>query len=260
MNFLRSLLYAVVVVVTVIPYAIVMVLLRRVLSPRQLFAIGANWCWLNLQALRWICGVRWRVTGWNNLPTDPGAHVLLLSKHQSAWETLFYPWAMPHQIAFVFKKELLKIPFFGWGIGRLDMIHIDRSAHSRAFDAVVQRGRDLLAKGIWVVMFPEGTRVPRGQEGSYKTGGTRFAIATECDVVPIAVSSAKCWPKHAFVKHPGVIDVVIGPAIPSAGREHHELLAQAQDWIEGEMRRIDPEAYDAPRGAGARVPVDVTGR
>ena len=152
---------------------------------------------------------------------------------------------MPRALAYVFKKELLSIPFFGWSIGSLDMIHIDRKHGSRAFHKVVEQGKRLLAQGIWVIMFPEGTRVARGEVGEYKTGATRLAIMTGVPVVPIAVTSAKCWPRKSFVKKPGVVDVSIGPMIDSTGRKHEELMAEVQNWIEAEMRRLDPEAYSS---------------
>ena len=130
------------------------------------------------------------------------------------------PAIMPHPLAYVFKKELLRIPFFGWSIGSLDMIHIDRKHGSRAFHKVVEQGKRLLAQGTWVIMFPEGTRVARGQAGEYKSGATRLAIMAGVPVVPIAVTSAKCWPRKALVKHPGVVEVSIGKPIPPTGRKH----------------------------------------
>jgi 1-acyl-sn-glycerol-3-phosphate acyltransferase len=123
------------------------------------------------------------------------------------------------------------------------MIHIDRSKRAKAFNRVVAQGKELLAQGIWIIMFPEGTRIPRGQKGSYKSGGTRLAIETGAPVIPIAVSSAKCWPRKAFVKFPGVVDVSIGMPIPSQGRQPDELMREVERWIESEMRRLDPEAY-----------------
>jgi 1-acyl-sn-glycerol-3-phosphate acyltransferase len=150
---------------------------------------------------------------------------------------------MPHPLAYVFKKELLRVPFFGWAMSRLDMIHIDRSQRAQAFNKVVLQGRELLARGIWVIMFPEGTRIARGEQGQYKSGGTRLAIETGAPVIPIAVTSAKCWPRKAFIKKPGVVDVSIGKPIASAGRKHDELMAEVEAWIESEMQRLDPEAY-----------------
>jgi 1-acyl-sn-glycerol-3-phosphate acyltransferase len=123
------------------------------------------------------------------------------------------------------------------------MIHIDRSQKTQAFNKVVAQGKRLLDQGIWIIMFPEGTRIARGQQGIYKTGGTRLAVATGAPVIPIAVSSAKCWPRKAFIKTPGVVDVSIGRPIPSAGREPGELMREVEAWIEAEMRRLDPDAY-----------------
>jgi 1-acyl-sn-glycerol-3-phosphate acyltransferase len=153
------------------------------------------------------------------------------------------PILMPHPLAYVFKKELLYVPFFGWAMGRLDMIHIDRSQRAQAFSKVVEQGRRLLAQGIWIIMFPEGTRIPRGRAGQYKHGGTRLAVQTGAPIIPIAVASAKCWPRKAFVKHPGVVDVCIGTPIDTRGREPDDLLREVESWIETQMRRLDPDAY-----------------
>ena len=151
--------------------------------------------------------------------------------------------AQKDALAYVFKKEILYIPFFGWGIARCDMIHIDRQQGKQAFQKVIEQGQRLLADGTWVIMFPEGTRITRGQVGQYKLGGTRLAVETGAPVVPIAVSSGKCWPRKGFIKYPGMVDVSIGKPIPSAGRAPDELMREVQEWIEGEMRRLDPEAY-----------------
>ena len=129
-------------------------------------------------------------------------------------------------------------------------IHIDRSQKTQAFNKVVAQGRKLLEQGIWIIMFPEGTRIPRGQKGNYKNGGSRLACETGVPVVPIAVTSAKVWPRKAFIKRPGVVDVSIGPAISSVGRKPDELMREVEAWIEAEMRRLDPEAY-APAAAAA---------
>jgi 1-acyl-sn-glycerol-3-phosphate acyltransferase len=135
------------------------------------------------------------------------------------------------------------VPFFGWAMGRMDMIHIDRSKRNEAFAKVVQQGKRVMAQGVWVIMFPEGTRIPRGKAGTYKSGGTRLACETGRPVVPIAVNAATRWPRKAFVKTPGVVDVVIGKPIDSVGRQPEELMQEVQSWIEAKMREIDPEAY-----------------
>jgi 1-acyl-sn-glycerol-3-phosphate acyltransferase len=192
---------------------------------------------------RVILGVRFQVHGMANLPDGAASPAILLVKHQSTLETLLLPTLMPHPLAFVFKRELLKIPFFGWSMARLDMIHIDRESRAQALKHVVSQGKTLLGQGVWIIMFPEGTRMARGEKGTYQTAGTRLAVDTGAPVIPIAVASARCWPRKGFIKSPGVVDVSIGPPIASVGREPKALMREAEAWIEAEMRRIDPEAY-----------------
>ncbi|HZY20640.1 MAG TPA: lysophospholipid acyltransferase family protein [Ramlibacter sp.] len=243
MNFLRSMLHALWMLVTVIPWAIIMLVASIWRRGIPMYWMAVTWLSWAVRGLRTLCGVQWRVTGMENLPTGATSPAILLVKHQSTLETFLMPVLMPHPLAYVFKRELLYVPFFGWAMARLDMIHIDRSQRTQAFNKVVEQGKRLLAQGIWIIMFPEGTRIPRGQAGNYKTGGARLAIATGAPVIPVAVSSAKVWPRKAFLKRPGVVDVVIGPPIPSQGREPEELMREVQAWIEAEMRRIDPDAY-----------------
>ncbi|WP_427914540.1 lysophospholipid acyltransferase family protein [Ramlibacter sp. MMS24-I3-19] len=240
---LRSVIHGLWMLVTVVPWAIMMLLASLGVSSVRMYWLAVGWLKLAIYGLRSLCGVRWRVTGMENLPVGTTAPAILLVKHQSTFETFLMPMLMPHPLAFVFKRELLYVPFFGWAMARLDMIHIDRSQRAQAFNKVVAQGKRLLAQGVWIIMFPEGTRIPRGQAGNYKSGGTRLAVATGAPVIPVAVSSAKVWPRKAFIKRPGVVDVVIGKPIPSVGRQPEELMREVQDWIEGEMRRIDPEAY-----------------
>ncbi len=243
MNFIRSVLHLLWMGITVIPWALFVVAVSYVVSSTRLYWICAAWLRIAVSGGQWILGIHNRVTGMENLPKGATDPAVLLVKHQSTWETFVMPAIMPHPLAYVFKRELLYVPFFGWAMARLDMIHIDRSQRARAFAKVVQQGKRLMAQGTWVIMFPEGTRIDRGQVGEYKTGGARLAIAAGVPVIPIAVTSAKCWPRKAFIKRPGVVDISIGQPIPSLGREAAELTAQVQEWIESEMRRLDPEAY-----------------
>ena len=252
---LRSTLYFVWLALTVVPIAIAALLLSIFRRGDPVYWVCISWLRLSIWCARVICGVHYRVQGMELLPADRLSPVILLPKHQSTWETFAFPTIMSHPLCYVFKRELLYIPFFGWAIGRLDMIHIDRSKRTEAWNKVAEQGRKFLAQGNWVIMFPEGTRIPRGSQGTYKSGGTRLAVALGAPVVPIAVSSAKCWPRKSFVLRPGLIDVVIGRPIPSAGREPDELMREVEAWIEGEMRRIDPEAYPAvPVSTGAAQP------
>jgi 1-acyl-sn-glycerol-3-phosphate acyltransferase len=243
MAFLRSLLHGLWMLVTVIPWGIWMVLSSLWAGGEAMYWKAARWLGWQIGALRVLCGVQVRVTGMDHLPQGKTSPAILLVKHQSTLETFLIPTLMPHPLAFVFKRELIYIPFFGWAIGRMDMIHIDRSQRTQAFTKVVEQGKRLLAQGVWVIMFPEGTRIPRGQAGTYKSGGTRLAVATGAPVIPIAVSSAKVWPRKAFIKRPGVVDVSIGRPIPSEGRTADDLMREVETWIESEMRRLDPEAY-----------------
>lgn len=253
---LRSLLHMAWILVTLVPWGLALVLVSLWVKRTPLWWFAVNWFRLVIWGTRVILGVQVRVTGLEHLPDGALSPAVLLSKHQSALETLLLPTLMPHPLAFVFKRELLRIPFFGWSMARLDMIHIDRASRSAAMKHVITQGKRLLAEGTWVILFPEGTRMPRGTCGTYQTAGTRLAVEAGAPVIPIAVSSGKCWPRSGFVKYAGVVDVSIGPAIDSTGRDPKELMREVEAWIEAEMRRIDPEAYpcdDGPRAATKRL-------
>jgi 1-acyl-sn-glycerol-3-phosphate acyltransferase len=243
---LRSLVFVLWLTVTVVPWALAVLVASIFVRGDPIYWMCAGWLRAAIAGARVICGVRARVQGMEHLaPAGRQAPVILLSKHQSTWETFAYPTLMSHPLAYVFKRELLYIPFFGWAMSRMDMIHIDRRKRTEAFNRVVAQGRRILAQGSWIIMFPEGTRTPRGSQGTYKNGGTRLAVATGTPVVPIAVSSARCWPRRSFRLRPGVIDISIGRPIPVEGREADELMREVEAWIETEMRRLDPDAYAA---------------
>ena len=243
MLLIRSLLHMAWLLITVIPWGLALVLISLWVRRTTLWWFAVDWFRLVIWGTRVFLGVQVRVRGLENLPAGATTPAILLSKHQSTLETLLIPTLMPHPLAFVFKRELLRIPFFGWSMARLEMIHIDRESRALAMKHVIEQGKQRLAQGTWVIMFPEGTRMARGQSGTYQTAGTRLAVESGAPVVPIAVSSGKCWPRQGFIKYPGVVEVSIGPAIASVGREPKELMREVQAWIEAEMRRIDPEAY-----------------
>ena len=246
---IRSLLFVLFLFVTVVPWALTVLVVSMFARGNTVYWLCVGWLTTAIAGARVICGVQARLQGFENLPDAP---VVLLPKHQSTWETFAFPGLMPRPLCYVFKRELLYIPFFGWAMSRMDMIHIDRSKRAEAWNRVAEQGRQFMATGHWVIMFPEGTRIPRGKQGTYKSGGTRLAVATGAAVVPIAVTSARCWPRKSFILRPGVIDVSVGRPIASAGREPDELMREVETWIEGEMRRLDPEAYASAAGsAGA---------
>ncbi|MFN4116718.1 MAG: lysophospholipid acyltransferase family protein [Inhella sp.] len=242
-------------VLTVIPWGLTAVLLSPFLSATRLYWFCIAWVRLLFWGLRVFCGVEHRLTGLEHLPTGRREAVILLAKHQSSLETLALCMLMPHPLAFVFKRELLWIPFFGWALGRLDMVHIDRRRRAEAFNKVAEQGRRLAAQGHWVTMFPEGTRVERGAVGDYRPGGTRLAVATGVPVVPVACATARVLPRKSLVPRAGVYEISIGAPIAAVGRQPDELLAEVKGWIEAEMRRIDPEAYRvaAPPPSGAAL-------
>lgn len=251
MPLIRSILHMLFMVITVIPWALAVVVAAPFLNSTQIYWMCAGWLRLAVNSGTLILGIKNRVTGMENLPTGKTSAAVLLVKHQSTWETFAMVALMPHPLAYVFKKELLYVPFFGWAMGRMDMIHIDRSQRAQAFSKVVAQGKRLMSQGTWVIMFPEGTRIDRGKKGVYKSGGTRLAIETGAPVIPVAVTSAKFWPRKAFIKKPGVVDFSIGKPIDSAGRKPDELMREVEAWIEAEMHRLDPEAY---AGSGAAAP------
>ena len=237
--FARSLLFAVLIVIATVIWAIGCFAFL-LLPYRQRYWMIIRWNVFICYAAKYVCGIQWHVKGFDNLPDAP---VILLSKHQSAWETIFYCWLMPRPLIFVLKKSLLLIPFFGWGLAMLRMIAIDRSRGREAMTQVIETGKQRLNDGQWVIMFPEGTRTPVGSQGKYKNGGAILAIGTDTPVVPIAVNSGDCWPRNAFIKKPGTIVVSIGAPISPQGLSANELMEKVEHWIESEMRVITPGAY-----------------
>ena len=197
MILLRSALYILYLLVTLVPWALVAVVFSIFVRGAPMYWLCVGWLKAAVWGAKAICGVHYRVQGLQHLPSAADAHaaVLLAPKHQSTWETFAFPASMPHPLAYVFKRELLWIPFFGWAIGRMDMIHIDRSQRARAWGKVLAQGKRLMGQGNWVIMFPEGTRIDRGQKGDYQSGAARLAVTTGTPIVPIAVTSARCWPR-----------------------------------------------------------------
>ncbi|CAN5184541.1 lysophospholipid acyltransferase family protein [soil metagenome] len=244
---LRSALFVFLMTVTVIPYGIFCTLIAPLpLSLR--YRITIAWPRFALWLARLICGVRREVRGAEIITAldQAGARVILASKHQSIWETFALLDITRRQVCYVFKRAILKIPFFGWGIGLLKMIHIDRRRGSQAFNQVVEQGQERLAEGRWIIMFPEGTRTPVGARPNYNSGAARLAVRTGAIVVPIALNSGEHWPRRRFVLTPGLITISIGPPIDSTGLTAEQLNTAIETWIENEMRVLSPLAYRQP--------------
>jgi len=192
-----------------------------------------------LKWVEWSLGITYEVLGWENVPTFP---VILMAKHQSAWETLFMESRFPPQ-CWIIKRELLWLPFLGWGLYAIRCIAIDRSSGHSARDQIVEQGRRRLSHGMWVSIFPEGTRIAPGKVGRYGIGGALLATKTGTPILPMAHDAGEYWPRYAFRKRPGRVKVVIGAPIPTAGRDPISVNNEVQAWIEGQMRRISPHRY-----------------
>ena len=233
MLFLRSLTFFLIKAVFTVPFALLIVLLFF-LPPLPRYRAITLWARVVIWLARLVVGIRYEVEGLENLPKEPS---VVLAKHQSAWETIAFQLIFP-PLSFVLKKNLLYIPFFGWGLALFSPIAIDRGAGREAMKQIEVQGRARLKAGFWVLVFPEGTRVAPDEKGTYQVGGPWLAAKAGVPVLPVAHNAGRCWPKNAFVKRPGVIRVVIGPAIPTAGRKATQVLAETEAWIENTMSRL----------------------
>lgn len=238
MSFLRSCLFALGLIITIPPYALFS-FLTFPFSALTRYRIIGSWTHIALWLVRHVLGIRYRILGAENVPATPS---VILSKHQSAWETLAFQKIFP-PLCFVLKRELLRVPFFGWGLAQMPVVPIDRAAGKDALAQVVEHGRARLKEGFWVVVFPEGTRVAPGATRRYKLGGAWLATHTGTQIVPVAHNAGEFWPRNAFLKRSGEVTVSIGPPIETAGRDAVEVNAEAEAWIESEMRRLFPHHY-----------------
>jgi len=231
----RSVLFALALVLVTPPYALVA--LATLPLPRMArYRVISGWSRLVVYLARHITGIRWRVEGREHLPAEPA---IILSKHQSAWETMAFQLIFPPQVH-VLKRELLWIPFFGWGLALMSPIAIDRARGLAALRSIARRGRERLAQGFWVVVFPEGTRVAPGKRRAYQLGGAWLAAASGVPIVPVAHNAGLFWPRNAFLKHPGTVTVRIGPTIRPGNRDPKTLNAIAEEWIEEQQKALCP--------------------
>ena len=235
MSALRSLLFALYQMILTPIYA-TLVLLLFWLPPLPRFRFITGWCLLNLVGARVICGIRHRVIGAENIPPRADPHVVM-SKHSSTWETLSLNFLFP-PLAFVAKKELLSIPFFGWAFTLASPITIDRKAGHDAMTQLVTQGRERLRQGFWIVVYPEGTRIRAGTRAHYKSGGARLAIALGIPIVPVAHNAGYLWPKGVLGKQAGTVTVSIGPPIRPEGDDMQRLIGEVESGIENEVARL----------------------
>lgn len=233
MLFLRSLLFNLLQALVTVPFGL-FPLLAWMLPRLARYRVITLWGRMVIPLARVLLGIRFRVEGLEHLPKEPA---VVLAKHQSAWETIAFQQIFP-PLSFVLKKSLLHIPFFGWGLAMFSPIAIDRAAGREALKQLEQQGQERLRTGFWVLVFPEGTRVAPGEKGNYQVGGAWLACKAGAPVVPVAHNAGRCWPKNAFIKRPGEITVVIGPAIPTRGRKANDVSKETEAWIEATMQRL----------------------
>jgi 1-acyl-sn-glycerol-3-phosphate acyltransferase len=200
----------------------------RVIPLPARFRIVSRWSAFNLWWLRVTCGLSHVVEGRENIPDEAS---VILCKHQSAWETLALQLVFPPQV-WVLKRELLRIPIYGWGLATMEPIAIDRAAGMKSLKFIAAEGKRWLERGVWVVIFPEGTRVPPGERRRYQPGGGLLAAESGRKIVPVAHNSGLFWPRNSLVKRPGCITMRIGPPIDGLGRSADEITRLAEDWIE----------------------------
>lgn len=231
---LRSAVFAAVQII-ITPVFAVIALLTFPLPPLARYRVITVWTRCIIWASRAICGIRYRVIGAEHIPRKP---CIILAKHQSAWETLAFQLIFPPQV-WVLKKELLRVPFFGWGLAMLSPIAIDRSSRRAALQQLIEQGRQRLQSGFSIVIFPEGTRIAPGRRGKYRPGGARLAVQTGTPVLPVAHNAGLRWGRNAFLKHPGLVTVSIGAPINPEGLDAESLITRVEQWIEDEMPRID---------------------
>jgi 1-acyl-sn-glycerol-3-phosphate acyltransferase len=230
----RSCLFAAFQLLITPPFAVI-ALLTFPFGPFTRYRIISTWTRLILWAVEFICGVHYRVVGAENIPQTA---CVVLAKHQSAWETLAFQVIFPPQV-YVIKRELLWIPFFGWGLAMLSPVAIDRKAGTRALKQMLAQGKDRLLRGFWIIVFPEGTRIAPGERGNYQTGGAAIAVHAGAPVLPVAHNAGLCWRRHAFRKYPGTITVSIGKAIDTRGKKADAVTREVETWIEVEMQRLE---------------------
>lgn len=243
MIFLRSLLFQLVLTASSLLYSLAILALGHGDSGTRGPRLARSWARLNLKALKRLCGLDYRVRGLEHLPTD---NVIVLCKHQSAWEILALRALLPTEQSWVLKQELIRIPVFGQALKRLSHIAIDRAAGRREITRLIREGSALLEQGHWLVIFPEGTRVAPGAQGSYNIGGALLAERTGRPVLPIAHNAGVFWGRQSLIKRPGTIDLVIGPTIRTQGRKATEINAEVERWIEQTLQECSPEFKKPP--------------
>ncbi len=233
MLFIRSLTFLVLQLLLT-PIFSTMAILTFPFSPLTRYRLISSYARTMIWLLKIVCGIHHRVVGIENIPAEP---CVVLCKHQSAWETLALQVIFPPQ-AWVLKRELLWLPFFGWGLAMTSPIAINRSDGKGAVKQLLKQGKQRLAQGFFVVIFPEGTRIPFGERGKYKIGGSLLAASAGVPVVPVAHNAGRLWGRNSFIKRPGLVTMSIGQIIDTKGLKADEINARTEAWIEHEILQL----------------------
>ena len=233
MQYLASLLFSLCMITLTIIFSLLGIIFYP-LPPKAHYQMMRQYAILNIKILKHLCHINYQLEGQKNIPPSTA---IIFSKHQSTWETMALQIFFPAH-SFIVKRELLWLPFFGWGLASMRPVAINRGSGRKAIAQLLTKGKKLLESGRWLVIFPEGTRVTPGQHKRYKIGGALLAAETGIPIVPVAHNAGEFWPKGGFLKRPGTVKVVIGPLISTKGREAEEILNEAESWIETTMSRI----------------------
>jgi len=232
---LRSALFLA-ILIAFTPFYWVIVMLAAPFSRLTRYRVIIGWNRFAAWLVRSLLGIEHEVHGTEHIPREP---CVILSKHQSAWETVTYASIFPPHV-YVMKRELLWIPFLGWGLGLMSPIAINRANRKEAMQRMIELGGKRLAQGFSIMVYPEGTRIAVGRRGIYKLGGAVLAVQNRSKALPVAHNAGLVWPRNSFLKRPGKVTVVIGRPIDTAGLTAEQVMRQAEDWIEGEMERLTP--------------------
>ena len=232
-NLIRSSLFYLGLIPLTVIYSIISILILPLNRPTR-YKIITGWARACLKWLKLTCDLSWAVEGVENITQTPG---VIMCKHQSAWETISLQLIFPRQSQ-VIKKELVWIPFFGWGLASLNPIAIDRKSNVRALKSVLTKGEERIKQGWWVLIFPEGTRIPVGEIGQYKQTGAALARQLGCPLIPVAHNAGAFWPRKSFKKEEGVIRVIVGKPINTQSKTTKEITEEAKAWIESTCAKL----------------------
>ena len=233
MIFLRSTLYIAILVLITPPYWVV-VMVSGLFSRLARWRIISWWPQFATLLARWLLRIDYVVEGRENIPTEP---CVILSKHSSAWETIAFSGIFPPHV-YVIKRELLWIPFLGWGLSLYSPISIDRSNRRTAMQRLSQTGAERFSQGFSIMIYPEGTRVAIGKRGTYRLGGAILATTMGAKVLPVAHNAGLVWPRNSLLKFPGRVTVRIGPPIDASGQTAEQVMRHVEDWIEAQVTEL----------------------